>query len=188
MVMASALVRFAFATARTSSSSNLIKSVNTALQRTNPALLSRFNANPRSTSCLIRALATAAAVKKTTTTKRTTRKTATRTKPRRKAAPKKKKPAAKKPVKKRRVLSDKQKEAAKKKQHTARVKDLKAQALTPPKLKTVNPYAIFLAQNIEKGTSSVPLTERARSVAQKFRSLSPHEREVCWYHKVISPR
>jgi uncharacterized protein YaiL (DUF2058 family) len=181
--MASALVRFAVATARTSSSSNLTSSVNTALRRTNPALFSRFNTTSGNASALIRTLATAAVgrksvTKKTTTTKRTTRKAATRAKPKKKAAPKKKKALKKKPVKKRRVLSDKQKEAAKKRQTAARVKDLKAQALTPPALKTVSPYAVFVAQNIEKGVSRTNLAEASRTVARKYKSLSPHEREV----------
>jgi hypothetical protein len=127
---------------------------------------------------LVRALATAAqpkkpAARRPTSIKKPTRKTSTKARPKKKAAAKKKKP-----VKKRKVLTDKQKETAKKKQAIEHTKELKAQALTAPKLKSSNVYAIFLAQNIEKGASNAPLGDRAKVVAQKYKALSPHEKEV----------
>jgi len=176
MVMASALGRLAVAAARNSGVSiQLSKSVNNALVN---LYFSRLRANPSSVSNLTRALATAAAPKK-----RAPRKTAA---PRARtggktAAKKPKKKPAKKASRPKKVLTEKQKEAAKKRATLAHTKELKAQALAPPKMKTTNAYAIFLSQNITKGAGAPPLGDRAREVARKYREISPQDKEVSQY-------
>jgi len=189
--MASALARFAFATARSSkSSSNLAKSLNNALLRVQPSILSRLQTNPSSYAHFVRSLATAATTKtpktrKTTTTKKkVTRKPATRIK-KATAKPKKKpkKVAKKKPAPKKKVLTEKQKEAAVKRKENAlkkkeatHVKDLRTLALTAPKQKATNTYAIFLGLNYKDGSGST-LGEKAKDIAAKYKALSPAEIE-----------
>jgi hypothetical protein len=191
--MASALARVAAATARSCvPSRNLSKPVSNALNRIQPTLYSALRVNSFPASVLVRALATAVKAKKPVTRKsvsatKSTGKTSRRAKPKKKAAPKKKTPG-----RKRKVPTPEEKEAAKKKKSLTELKD---RALTLPKLKATNTYAIFVSQTIGKGPGPTTLPERMRVVAQKYKSLSPHQIEVSvssWLyapsnHGLISP-
>lgn len=191
MAMASALGKFAVATARSSgTSSNIFKSLNNALHRLHPSVLTQIRASPNCVASLVRALATAAAPKKRatnakakakpTTKKTTTVKKAAPRKVAKKAAPKKKpvkkKPAVKKPLK-RKVLSEKQKEALAKKKASDVRKKLVGEALSLPKLKSTSPYSIYVSQQYNK-VPGVGVAEKSKAVAQQYKSLTPHEIEV----------
>jgi outer membrane biosynthesis protein TonB len=117
-----------------------------------------------------------------------------------KAKPKTKTAAAKKPVKKplkskpkrkvaakpkpkakpkRKVLTDKQKEKAAKEKQTAALKALKATALSPPKGKPANTWAVLLAEFVTKGIAGGGhIGSLAKEASVKYKSLTTEEKEV----------
>ena len=138
------------------SSLSLLRSYATATLKTKPkAKTSAAKAKPKT---------------KTTAAKKAVKKTVKRkiaAKPKPKAKPKRK------------VLTDKQKEKAAKDKQTAALKALKATALSPPKGKPANAWAVLLAEFVTKGIAGGgQIGSLAKEASAKYKSLTAEEKEV----------
>lgn len=70
-------------------------------------------------------------------------------------------------------VSAKAKEAKKKED----IKLLKAQALTPPKYRPVNPWSVYVKENIAGKSGNGPSSGHMKTLAQDFKNISSRERE-----------
>lgn len=57
------------------------------------------------------------------------------------------------------------------------IKLLKAQALTPPRYRPVNPWALYIKENTAGKSGNGPATGHTKALAQDFKNLSSRERE-----------